>query len=81
VQKQLERLFLVKWVWELKDHEENTFLAKFPSNVELQCAIAFGGVDLKGKGIHERERGSDLRFGMRRKPCIYFQRFGSGLLA
>jgi hypothetical protein len=29
VQKQLERLFLGKWVWALKDHEENTFLTKF----------------------------------------------------
>jgi hypothetical protein len=25
VKKQLERLFLGKWVWELKAHEENTF--------------------------------------------------------
>ena len=30
VQRQLERLFPDKWVWELKDHEENTFLAKIP---------------------------------------------------
>jgi hypothetical protein len=68
VQKQLERLFPGKWVWELKDHEENTFLTKFSSKVELQRAIAFGGTDIKGTGVpigahikfemwHEKEEG------------------------
>jgi hypothetical protein len=51
VQKQLESIFPSKWVWELKEHEENTSLTKFPSNVELQRAVASGGGDLKGVGI------------------------------
>jgi hypothetical protein len=51
VQKQLERLFPGKWVWELKDHEEGSFLAKFPSRMELQRAVAFGGADIKGANI------------------------------
>jgi hypothetical protein len=34
VQKHLERLLPGKWVWEIKAHEENTFLAKLPSKVE-----------------------------------------------
>jgi hypothetical protein len=51
VQKQLESIFPSKWVWELKEHEENTSLTKFPSNVELQRAVASGGGDLKGVGF------------------------------
>jgi hypothetical protein len=43
VKRQLERLFPGKWTWELKAHEGNSFVAKFPSKVELQRAIAFGG--------------------------------------
>jgi hypothetical protein len=43
VKRQLERLFfLEKWTWELKSHEENSFLAKFPWKLELQRAVAFG---------------------------------------
>jgi hypothetical protein len=68
VQKQLERLFPGKWVWELKDHDDNTFLAKFPSKVELQRPVAFGGADIKGANAptgarikfevwHEKEAG------------------------
>jgi hypothetical protein len=48
VKRQLERLFPGKWTWELKAHEENSFLAKFPSKLELQRAVAFGGADLRG---------------------------------
>jgi hypothetical protein len=51
VLRQLERLFLGRWTWELKAHEENSFLDKFPSKVELQRAIAFGGADIKGDGV------------------------------
>jgi hypothetical protein len=42
VKRQLERLFPGKWTWELKAHEENSFLSKFPSKLELQRAVAFG---------------------------------------
>jgi hypothetical protein len=58
---QLERLFPGKWVWDLKDHEENSFLTKFPSKVELQQAIAFGGADIKGVGAPE---GAHIKFEM-----------------
>jgi hypothetical protein len=51
VKRQLERLFPGKWTWEIKAHEDNSFLAKFPSKVELQRAIAFGGADIKGEGV------------------------------
>jgi hypothetical protein len=59
VKRQLKRLFLGKWSWELKAHEDNSFLAKFPSKVELQRAIAFGGADVKGEGV---PKGARLRF-------------------
>jgi hypothetical protein len=48
VKRQLERLFPGKWTWELKAHEENSFLAKFPSKLELERAVAFGGAYLRG---------------------------------
>jgi hypothetical protein len=48
VSRQLERLFPGRWTWELKVHEENSYLVKFPSKVELQRAVAFGGADFKG---------------------------------
>jgi hypothetical protein len=41
VRRQLERLFPGKWTWELKAHKENSFLAKFPSKLELQRVVAF----------------------------------------
>jgi hypothetical protein len=80
VQKQLERLFPGKWVWELKDHENNTFPAKFPSKVDLQRAVAFGGADIKGANIptgarikfeewHEKEIGFLL-------PKVWVKVFG-----
>jgi hypothetical protein len=50
-QGQLERLFPGKWAWELKADEENAYLAKFPSKVELQRAVAFGGADIRGEGV------------------------------
>jgi hypothetical protein len=59
VKRQMERLFPGKWTWELKDHEENSFLAKFPSKPELQRAVAFGGADLRGDGI---PAGARLKF-------------------
>jgi hypothetical protein len=51
VKRQLERLFSGKWTWEIKAHEDSSFLAKFPSKVELQRAITFGGADIKGEGV------------------------------
>jgi hypothetical protein len=56
VKRPLVRLFLGKWTWELKAHVYNSFLAKFPSKVELQRAIAFGGADIKGEGVPTRAR-------------------------
>jgi hypothetical protein len=51
VKRQLERLFPGKWAWELKAHGESSFLAKFPSKLELQRAVAFGGADVRGDGV------------------------------
>jgi hypothetical protein len=59
VKRQLERLFPGKWAWELKAHRENSFLAKFPSKLELQRAVAFGGADLRGDGVPS---GARLKF-------------------
>jgi hypothetical protein len=59
VKRQLERLFPGKWTWELKAHEDNSFLAKFPSKMELQRVIAFGGADIKGEGV---PAGTRLKF-------------------
>jgi hypothetical protein len=59
IRRQLERLFPGKWTWELKAHEGNAYLAKFPSKVELQRAVAFGGVDIRGEGV---PAGVRLRF-------------------
>nr|TKW28836.1 hypothetical protein SEVIR_3G354600v2 [Setaria viridis] len=61
VQRQLERIFPGKWVWELKEHEEDTFLTKFPSKIELQRAIAFGGADIRGADV---PMGSIIKFEM-----------------
>jgi hypothetical protein len=51
VKRQLERLFPGRWIWELKVHEENSYLVKFPSKIELQRAVAFGGADFKGDKV------------------------------
>jgi hypothetical protein len=59
IRRQLERLFPGKWTWELKAHEGNAYLAKFPSKVELQRAVAFGGADIRGEGV---PAGVRLRF-------------------
>jgi hypothetical protein len=59
VRRQLERLFPGKWAWELKAHEENAYLAKFPSKVEIQRAVAFGDADIRGEGV---PAGVRLRF-------------------
>jgi hypothetical protein len=56
VKSQLERLFPGKWVWELKEQEDNSFVTKFPSNVELQRAMAFGGAMARGEKIPQRVR-------------------------
>jgi hypothetical protein len=51
VKGQLQRLFPGKWVWDLRDHECNSFITKFPSKLELQRAMAFGGEMAKGDNI------------------------------
>jgi hypothetical protein len=48
---QLKRVVPVKWNWELKDIGEGKFITQFPSKVELQRSIAYGGADAKGVGI------------------------------
>jgi len=61
VQRQLARIFPGKWQWELSEHEDNSFITKFPSKIELQRAIAFGGADAKGVDI---PAGVRIRFDM-----------------
>jgi hypothetical protein len=51
VKRQLVGLFPGKWTWELKAQGESSFLAKFPSKVELQRVVASGGADIKGDGV------------------------------
>jgi hypothetical protein len=51
VKGQLQLLFPGKWVWDLRDHECNSFITKFPSKLELQSAMAFGGAMAKGDNI------------------------------
>jgi hypothetical protein len=48
---QLQKLFLGKWNWELLEHEGGTFIAKFPSKLEIQRAIAFGGANVREAGV------------------------------
>jgi hypothetical protein len=50
---------MLQWTWELKKHEESSYLVKFPSKVELQRAVAFGGADIRGEGV---PAGVRLRF-------------------
>ncbi|RLN03631.1 uncharacterized protein C2845_PM13G02530 [Panicum miliaceum] len=68
VQQQLQRIFPGKWDWEITDHVQNTFITKFPSKIDLQRAIAFGGADVREAGVppgtrlqfevwHEKEEG------------------------
>ncbi|KAG2481116.1 hypothetical protein PVAP13_J683259, partial [Panicum virgatum] len=47
---QLQMLIPSRWDWELKEQEQG-FVAQFPSKVELQRAIAFGGADVKMVGV------------------------------
>jgi hypothetical protein len=76
VRRQLERLFPERWAWELKELEENSYLAKFPSKVELQRAVAFGGADIRGVGVPV---GARLRFEVWQEKEVGFcsLRFGS----
>ena len=44
---QLQRIFAGKWTWELTEQDNNCFVTRFPSMIELQRAVAFGGADVK----------------------------------
>lgn len=48
---QLQRIISTKWKWEPVEHEENSFVVPFPSKIELQRAIAYGGADVKENGV------------------------------
>lgn len=50
---------LVRWNWELKEFGEVKFMTQFPSKVELQRSIAYGGADAKGDGVPQ---GTKLKF-------------------
>lgn len=51
VQAQLQRIIPVKWKWEVSVQEDNSFVTKFASKLELQRAINFGGADVKATDI------------------------------
>ncbi|CAN6317318.1 unnamed protein product [Urochloa humidicola] len=51
VAAQLQRLFGGRWKWEVNELEEDVFTTKFPSRIELQRALAFGGADVKEEGV------------------------------
>jgi hypothetical protein len=51
--------FYDKWKWELKALEDNSFVAKVTSRIELHRAVTFGGVDARGDGVVE---GVHIRF-------------------
>ncbi|KAF0915316.1 hypothetical protein E2562_035548 [Oryza meyeriana var. granulata] len=68
VVSQLQRVVTAKWKWEPVDYEANSFIVPFPSKLELQRAIAYGGADVKEWGVftgarlqfekwHEKEEG------------------------
>jgi hypothetical protein len=48
---QLQRLFRGKGKWEVLEFGHEAFVAKFPTKIELQRALAFGGADVKGEGV------------------------------
>jgi hypothetical protein len=47
---QMQRLFGGKWKWEVTE-QEGSFITKFPSKMELQRAMEFGGADVKENGV------------------------------
>jgi hypothetical protein len=79
VRRHLERLILGRWTWELKVHEENSFLVKFPSKVELQRAVAFGGADIKGDKVPMGARMSLSCGRRRRRAFCYLRGLGKSL--
>jgi len=56
---QLQRIFSGKWMWELAEQGNNYFVTRFPSRIELQRAVSFGGADVKGV---EGKEGLRLQF-------------------
>lgn len=77
---QLQRRFGGKWEWEVTKHEKDSFITRFPSKIDLQRAIAFGGADVKEDGVssgvrmnfeiwHEKQEGYLL-------PKVWVRVFG-----
>lgn len=58
-------------------HEDNTFLAKFLSKVDLQRAIAFG-VLISKEPIYLQVRGLNLKSDMKRKLVFCYPKCGLG---
>lgn len=51
VATQLQRIVPDRWKWEPKAHENDSFVVLFPSEMELQWAIAFGSADVRVYGV------------------------------
>ena len=51
IQTELQRIFPRKWQWEIKEHDDNSFIAEFPKKIEKQRAVAFGGADVRAEGV------------------------------
>jgi hypothetical protein len=48
---QLQRIVLGKWKWEPVLQQDGSFVVVFPSKVELQRSIAYGGTDVRENGV------------------------------
>jgi hypothetical protein len=48
---QLQRIVLGKWKWEPVQQSDGSFVVVFPSKVELQRSIAYGGTDVRDNGV------------------------------
>ena len=53
---ELQRIIPGKWQWEIKEHDDNSFIAEFPKKIEKQRAVAFGGADVRAEGVPSRMR-------------------------
>lgn len=56
VAAQLQRVVSAKWKWEPVTHERDSFVVPFPSKIDLQRAMAFGGADVRGNGVPQGVR-------------------------
>jgi hypothetical protein len=44
-------LIPIRWIWDLKEEDDNSFVAQFCSKSQLARSIAFGGANIKEEGV------------------------------